>query len=83
MLHRWVQIVTLAYALSQLLALLPKEQLNGLCQWMPWRTAQPITAGRIRLGLHRILWRVSVRDWWNPKSRVFEPPDTPIADSRA
>jgi hypothetical protein len=29
-LHRWVQIVTLAYALPQLLALLPKGQLTGL-----------------------------------------------------
>jgi DDE superfamily endonuclease len=74
-LHRWVQMVTLAYALPQLLALLPKEQLEGLCQWTPWRTTQPITAGRIRLGLHRILWQVSIRDWWNPKSRIFEPPD--------
>jgi hypothetical protein len=82
-LHRWVQIVALAYALPQLLALLPKEQLTGLCQWTPWRPMQPITAGRIRLGLHRILWQVSIRDWWNPKSRIFKPPDMLIAVSRA
>ena len=82
-LHRWVQIVTLAYALPQLLALLPKEHLTGLCQWTPWRTTQPITAGKIRLGLHRILWQVSIRDWWNPKSRIFKPPDQAIALYRA
>jgi hypothetical protein len=82
-LHRWVQIITLAYALPQSLALLPKAQLTGLSQWTPWRTTRPMTAGRIRLGLHRSLWQVSIRDWWTPKSRIFEPPDMPRAVSRA
>ena len=72
-LHRWVQIVTLAYALPQLLAMLPPKQLESLCQWTPWRRQQPVTAGRIRLGLNRILWQVRIREWWNPKSRKFGP----------
>jgi hypothetical protein len=78
-LHRWVQIVTLAYALPQLLAMLPSEQLETLCQWTPWRSKHPMTAGRIRLGLHRILWQVRIRDWWNPKSRKFGPPGYPVS----
>ena len=35
----------------------------------------PKTAGQIRKGLVRILRHVSVRQWWNSKCKIFEPPD--------
>jgi hypothetical protein len=41
----------------------------------PWRVNQPATAGRVRLSLQRIFGQVRVRDWWNPKSRKFKPPE--------
>ncbi|MDH4101575.1 MAG: transposase [Nitrospirota bacterium] len=74
-LHRWLQILSIGYALPQLLALKECLDVQKLAGLAPWRVKQPITAGRVRLGLQMILGHVRIRHWWNPKSRKFEPPD--------
>ena len=74
-LHRWLQILSIGYALPQLLVIKGGSQVQILADLAPWRIKQPITAGRVRLGLHRILGHVRIRHWWNQKSRKFEPPD--------
>lgn len=76
-LHRWFQIRSLAYALPLLLAAKFEDRASELVRWTPWRNHQPITAGRVRLGLQRVLRQVAVREWWNTKSRKFKPPELP------
>jgi len=74
-LHRWMQILSIGYALPQLLVMKGGSQVHALAALAPWRVKQPLTAGRVRIGLQRILGHLKVRQWWNPKSRKFEPPD--------
>jgi hypothetical protein len=78
-LHRWTQILSIGYALPQLLALIGGSQINKLSYLTPWRTNKSITAGQVRLWLKMILRNVRVRDWWNPKSKKFELPYRPIS----
>ena len=78
-LHRWTQILSIGYALPQLLALTGDSQIIKSSKLTPWRTKNTITAGQIRLWLKMNLWHVRVRDWWNPKSRKFEQPFQPIS----
>lgn len=72
-LHRWTQILSIAYALPQLLATYCGEQVQPMMLMTPWRKKKQITAGRVRLGLQNLLRNVRVRDWWNPKCRKFGP----------
>jgi len=72
-LHRWIQILSTSYALPQLLAQTGSEQVKELASISPWRSKQPITAGRVRQGLQRIFSYVDIRSHWNPKSGKFEP----------
>jgi len=72
-LHRWSQILATSYALPQLLALRGEEQMQALAALAPWRARQPITAGRVRLGLSRIFRDFDIRGLWNPKSGKFGP----------
>jgi len=74
-LHRWTQILSIGYAIPQLIALIGGEEVKAISNIIPWRTNQPITAGKVRLGLKRILTHVAVRSWWNPKFRKFRPPN--------
>lgn len=76
-LHRWTQILSVAYALPQLLATYNSAELNEWLKITPWRRKRSVTAGRVRLGLQMIFSNVRVRDWWNPKCRKFEPPVHP------
>ena len=76
-LHRWTQILSVAYALPQLLAIYCGDQVNSMMQLTPWRKINQVTAGRVRLGLQNILGNVRIRDWWNPTCRKFEPPIWP------
>lgn len=73
-LHRWTQILSVAYALPQLLAAYSDDHCRDWLDRTPWRRKRAVTAGRVRLGLQMILGNVRVRDWWNPKYRKFEPP---------
>jgi hypothetical protein len=76
-LHRWTQILSLAYALPQLLATCCSDQVVKLTQLTPWRKKNQVTAGLVRLGLQSILGNVRVRDWWSPTCRIFQPPGNP------
>jgi hypothetical protein len=78
-LHRWTHILSIGYALPQLLALIGDAQINKLSYLTPWRTNKSVTAGQVRLWLKMILGHVRIRDWWNPKSRKFEPPCKPMS----
>ncbi len=69
-LARWVQLRQVAFGLTQLLAL--TQDVQGIPHLTPWRAAQPMTAGRIRMGLTKSLLRFDVRACWNPKSRKFD-----------
>jgi hypothetical protein len=73
-LHRWTQILSVAYALPQLLAIYCSDQVEDFLKLTPWRREKQITAGRVRLGLQMILGNVRVREWWNPTCRIFQPP---------
>jgi hypothetical protein len=73
-LHRWTQILSVAYALPQLLATYGNQQFQDWLEVTPWRRKKPVTAGRIRLGLQMIFRNVRVRDWWDPKCRKFDQP---------
>ena len=81
-LHRWTQILSIGYALPQLLAIIGGDQISKLSYLTPWRTNKSNTAGQVRLWLKMILGHVRIRDWWNPKSRKFEPPYKPISQSK-
>ncbi len=75
-LARWVQIQCLAYTLVHLLVLCAGSEVSAWACLTPWRHAQPLTGGRVRLGLQRLLGQVNVRAWWDPKGRKFRPPDS-------
>ncbi len=76
-LHRWTQILSIGYALPQLLATYCADQVQDLIQLTPWRKKSQVTAGRVRLGLRTLLSNVRIRAWWNPKCRKFKPPKEP------
>ncbi|MFA0814054.1 IS701 family transposase [Microbulbifer epialgicus] len=74
-LSRWIHITSIGYGLIQLLTIVGGDSAKNLSQISPWRSRQPITAGRIRQGLVRQLRHVYVRGWWNATCRKFEPPN--------
>lgn len=79
-LHRWVQILSISYAIPQLLTLVDDPKVSILASFAPWRQNQPITAGRVRQGLQRYFRHVNIRAMWNPKSRKFRPQKWPKED---
>jgi hypothetical protein len=79
-LHRWVQILSVSYALPQLLVLLDDAQVKFLASFAPWRLKQPITAGRVRQGLQKFFGHVNIRAMWHPKSGIFGPRKWPLED---
>jgi hypothetical protein len=79
-LHRWVQILSVSYAIPQLLVLLNDAKVTYLASFAPWRIKQPVTAGRVRQGLQRFFGHVNIRALWNPKSGKFGPQKWPVED---
>jgi hypothetical protein len=77
-LHRWVHIIALSYVLPQLLTIVCPDKVDKLIDGTPWQRNKPITAGRVRLGLQKVFSHVRIRDWWDVKSRKFQPPDSDI-----
>lgn len=73
-LHRWVHLTSISYALVQLLSTLDATRIAPLCQHSPWRVKLAITAGQIRKGLRYHFRHVTVRHWYNPRCKKFEPP---------
>jgi hypothetical protein len=79
-LHRWVQILSVSYAIPQLLVLLDDAKVTFLASFSPWRLKQPITAGRVRQGLRKYFGHVNIRAMWHPKSGIFGPRKWPLED---
>lgn len=79
-LHRWVQILSISYAIPQLLVLLDDAKIKRLASVAPWREKQAVTAGRVRQGLQRIFGNVNIRAMWHPKSGKFGPRKWPVWD---
>ena len=79
-LHRWVQILSVSYAIPQLLVLLDDVKVSFLASFAPWRLKQPITAGRVRQGLQRFFGHADIRAMWHPKSGIFGPQKWPMED---
>ena len=80
--HRWLHILGIGYALPQLLAIKGGTEVTRLENTTPWREKDPVTAGRVRSGLVRIISHLPIRDWWSRKSRKFGPqkePETPVS----
>lgn len=80
--HRWLHILGIGYALPQLLAIKGGTEVTRLANTTPWREKDPVTAGRVRSGLVRIISHFPIRDWWSRKSRIFGPqkePETPVS----
>jgi len=77
--HRWLHILGIGYALPQLLAIKGGDKVTKLANTTPWREKDPVTAGRVRSGLVRIISHFPIRDWWSRKSRKFGPPKEPEA----
>jgi hypothetical protein len=75
--HRWLHILGIGYALPQLLAIKGGDKVTKLANTTPWREKDPVTAGRVRSGLVRIISHFPIRDWWSRKSRKFGPPKEP------
>lgn len=74
-LHRWVHLTMVGYGLIQLLGILNDNAVQQLCYHSPWRGYNPVTAGQIRKGLVTIFRHVAVREWWDHKCKIFEPPN--------
>lgn len=72
-LHRWAQIIQVAYGLTQMLSTLKCKSIDALANQSPWRISTMITAGRIRDGLARELMHVRISDWWDSKMKIFSP----------
>lgn len=70
-LHRWTQMLSTSYAIPQLLVQQNSTDVKAIASAAPWRRNQPITAGRVRLGLQRIFSHVDIRSLWNPKAGKF------------
>lgn len=79
-LHRWVQILSIGYAIPQLLVLLDDVKVKRLASVAPWREKQAVTAGRVRQGLKRIFSHVDIRAMWHAKSGKFGPRKWPVWD---
>lgn len=79
-LHRWVQILSVSYAIPQLLVLLDDIKVDALASLAPWRLNQPVTAGRVRQGLQKFFGYGNIRALWEPKSGKFGPKKWPLDD---
>jgi hypothetical protein len=76
--HRWFHILGIGYACCNS-AIKGGPEVTKLANTTPWREKDPVTAGRVRSGLVRIIGHFLIRDWWNRKSRKFGPPKEPEA----
>jgi hypothetical protein len=70
----YAKILSITYALPQILATYCGDQVQDLMQLTSWRKENQVTAGRVRLGLQMILSNVRIRDWWNSKHQIFRSP---------
>lgn len=81
-LQRWVQILSIAYALPRLLAFYLEGTAAGKSLLSPWRFNQRLTAGQVRIWLKKIFLDIRIRGCWDVKSRIFMLPDKVMLDRK-
>jgi len=71
-LHRWVSMLSVAYALTRMLSVLASAQKNrSFIPLVQWRVNRPVTAGLIQMGLQLFFRQFSFVQLWEPKSKKF------------
>jgi hypothetical protein len=70
-LHRWVHILSAAFALTQMLAVHDPDISRELAIIAPWRRETHPTAGMVKRGLAILLRNVHLPPLWNRKRRKF------------
>ena len=70
-LHRWVQILSTAFALTQMAAVHDPAIARQLAVIAPWRKESYPTAGMVKRGLTNLFRNVSVSALWDRKHRKF------------
>jgi hypothetical protein len=76
-LHRWVQILSTAFALTQMMAVSDPALARRLAIVAPWRKERHPTAGMVKRGLAAIFRNVSLLALWDRKCRKFNGPIAP------
>lgn len=72
-LHRWVQILSAAFAITQMMAVHEPAIARQLAVIAPWRKERHPTAGMVKRGLANLFRHVSIAGLWDRKRRKFEP----------
>ncbi len=73
-LHRWVQILSTAFALTQMMAVHDLAVARQLAVVAPWRKERHPTAGMVKRSLAAIFRNVSLTTLWDRKRRKFTGP---------
>ena len=76
-LHRWIQILSTAFALTQMMAVYDPVIARHLAIVAPWRKEPHPTAGMVKKGLAAVFRKVSVLAVWDRKCRKFSGPIAP------
>ena len=76
-LHRWVQILSTAFALTQMMAVDDPVIARQLAIVAPWRKERHPTAGMVKRGLAAMFRNVSLLAVWDRKCRKFSGPIEP------
>ena len=76
-LHRWVQILSTAFALTQMMAVYDPVRARQLAMVAPWRKKRHPTAGMLKRGLAAMFRNVSLLVVWDRKCRKFSGPIAP------
>ena len=76
-LPRWVQILSTAFALTQMMAVYDPARVRQLAIVAPWRKERHPTAGMVKRGLAAIFRNVSLLAVWDRKCRKFGGPIAP------
>jgi hypothetical protein len=76
-LHRWVQILSTAFALTQMMAVYDPLIARQLAIVAPWRKERQPTAGMVKRGLAAMFRNVSLLTAWDRKCRKFSGPIAP------
>jgi len=71
-LHRWVQILSTAFAITQMMAVHDPAVALQLAVIAPWRRERHPTAGMVKRGLANLFRNVSISALWDRKRRKFE-----------
>ncbi len=82
-LHRWLSMISLAYALTRLLSMIMNTSKNRKSvPPIPWRKKSPVTAGLARMALQVFFRRFSFWTLWNPKCKKLDLENDPILRQR-